>query len=97
MKRKKEEEEEASWGPLGAYWGLPGSLLRASLGPLGGLLGPLGGHLTAEGMSYRNKRFLEHVIGYLESLAVPWVMCGDFQNDPTCWLIWTCSSWPRRC
>ena len=41
--RNKEEEEEASWEPLGALLGPPGSFLGASWRPLGGLLGPLGG------------------------------------------------------
>ena len=40
--RNKEEEEEASWEPLGALLGPPGSFLGASWRPLGGLLGPLG-------------------------------------------------------
>ena len=49
--RKKEEEEqeeeEASWEPLRALLGPPGSFLGASWRPLWGRLGPAGGFLEA--------------------------------------------------
>ncbi|CAK0864356.1 unnamed protein product, partial [Prorocentrum cordatum] len=37
---------------------------------------------TAEQMSRRNRGLMDHVLGKLHELNMPWVLCGDFQNAP---------------
>ena len=37
---------------------------------------------TAEGMSFRNRELLTHVVGQLQALGAPWIIGGDFQVEP---------------